>query len=198
VSGEVLAAAAYAGRRAVELALARGVRTDAERHRVFVQALLEDAGLDPAAIEPAISAIREEHGRRHLYSVVEPGTRETLARLAARGFVVGALSNSDGGVRSLLEQAGLVDLLAFVIDSGVVGVEKPDPRIFAMGLEAAGVEAEAAWYVGDIYGIDVVGARRAGMRAILLDPLDRYGALDVATARRVRDVATLVGLPGAG
>jgi putative hydrolase of the HAD superfamily len=59
-----------------------------------------------------------------------------------------------------------------------VGVEKPDPRIFRMALERMGIEPEDAVYVGDVYEIDVVGARAAGMRAYLIDPLMRLGHLD--------------------
>jgi putative hydrolase of the HAD superfamily len=57
-----------------------------------------------------------------------------------------------------------------VIDSGDVGVMKPDPRIFRIALEAMGVDARAAWYVGDMPAFDVVGARRADVRPWLIDP----------------------------
>ena len=190
-----LLAAGYAGRRAVEEALARGALTDAQRYPVFVRALLQDAGLAPDLIAPAMQALRREDRRRSLYSAVPPGTGEALERLRSAGYVVGAVSNSDGTVADLLTAGGLRDRLAFVIDSGLVGVEKPDPRIFRLGLTFAGVPATNAWYVGDIYSIDVIGARAAGMEAILIDPLGRYGHLDCRTAPDVAAVPELVGLP---
>ena len=59
-----------------------------------------------------------------------------------------------------------------VIDSGAVGVSKPDPRIFQIALDAIGIEAADAWYVGDMPAIDVVGARAAGLWPIVMDPFD--------------------------
>jgi putative hydrolase of the HAD superfamily len=73
-------------------------------------------------------------------------------------------------VRTALERAGLAEQLGFVIDSSVVGVTKPDPRIFALGLEAAGTAAAETIYVGDSYFVDVVAARAAGLGAVLFDP----------------------------
>jgi hypothetical protein len=63
-----------------------------------------------------------------------------------------------------------LDLVDFVVDSGVVGVEKPDPRIFRIACERAGVKPAEAVHVGDFYDIDVLGARAAGVHALLLDP----------------------------
>jgi putative hydrolase of the HAD superfamily len=101
---------------------------------------------------------------------------------------VGCVSNADGTVGRLLAGAGLAGHLEFIVDSGAVGIEKPDPRIFALALERAGVPPADALYVGDLYPVDVVGARRAGIEPVLLDPLGRYGERDCRTAR---DVPTL-------
>src|SRR2546423_15622480 len=68
--------------------------------------------------------------------------------------------------------------LEFVLDSSAIGVEKPDPRIFRMALERSGLAPDEAVYIGDIYSIDVVGARAAGMQAVLLDPGRCWGARD--------------------
>ena len=75
-----------------------------------------------------------------------------------------------------------------VIDSGAVGVSKPDPRIFHMALEAMGVDADDAWYVGDMPGHRRGGCRNAGLWPIVMD---RYGfqpdvdyAGDVVVRRR--------------
>ena len=72
-----------------------------------------------------------------------------------------------------------------MIDSGAVGVMKPDPRIFHLALDAMGIDAADAWYVGDMPGIDVIGARAAGLHPVLMDPYefhldadyDRIGSL---------------------
>jgi putative hydrolase of the HAD superfamily len=62
-----------------------------------------------------------------------------LEAARAAGLVVGVISNSNGSVQLALERAGIAAHFDFVIDSTVVGVTKPDPRIFTLGLEAAGV-----------------------------------------------------------
>jgi HAD superfamily hydrolase (TIGR01509 family) len=100
----------------------------------------------------------------------DPQALAGVRRARARGLVVGVISNSNGSVRRALEIAGLADDLAFVIDSTVVGVAKPDPRIFALGLEAAGTAPGETLYVGDSYFVDVVGARQVGWQAVLFDP----------------------------
>ncbi|HXD98924.1 MAG TPA: HAD family hydrolase [Candidatus Acidoferrum sp.] len=105
-----------------------------------------------------------------------------LQRARDIGLVVGVISNSNGSVRRALEGAGLAVHLQFVIDSSVVGVAKPDPRIFALGLRAAGTTPEQTLYIGDSYFVDVVGARRAGLGAMLFDPGRLWGERDCPIA----------------
>ena len=64
-----------------------------------------------------------------------------------------------------------------------MGVEKPDPRIFQIALERAGLEPSEAAYVGDLYSIDVLGARAAGLHAVLMDPGACWPPRDCPTAR---------------
>jgi FMN phosphatase YigB (HAD superfamily) len=64
----------------------------------------------------------------------------------------------------------------------VVGVAKPDPRIFELGLRAARTMPEETVYIGDSYFVDVVGARRAGLGAVLFDPGRVWGERDCAIA----------------
>ena len=59
---------------------------------------------------------------------------------------------------------------AALVDSGAVGVEKPDPKIFRLALEALGADPARTAYVGDMPLFDVVGAKRAGLRPLLMDP----------------------------
>jgi putative hydrolase of the HAD superfamily len=93
-----------------------------------------------------------------------------LRRLREAGVVTGVISNSNGSAALALERAGLAPHLAFVIDSTVVGMAKPDPRIFALGLDRTGAVANEVVYVGDSYFVDVLGARQVGMSAVLFDP----------------------------
>ena len=65
-----------------------------------------------------------------------------------------------------------------VIDSALVGHEKPDPRIFTCALERSGASPERTLHVGDLYHADVLGARAAGIHALLLDPFDDWSVDD--------------------
>ena len=73
---------------------------------------------------------------------------------------------------------GLTAHVDFVLDSAEVGVEKPDPRIFELALAQARLDPSGAAYLGDLYSVDVRGARAAGMRAVLLDPGGHWGTRD--------------------
>ena len=75
-----------------------------------------------------------------------------------------------------------------MLDSHVVGFEKPDPRIFRHALEISGSPAERTLHIGDMYHADVVGARGAGIHALLLDPYDVWTHVD---CDRVPDVAAV-------
>jgi FMN phosphatase YigB (HAD superfamily) len=129
-----------------------------------------------------------------------PGARAGLHELAESGVRLGIISNADGLIGQRLAEAGILQVgpgvgveVECVIDSGAVGVMKPDPRIFDLALDAMGIDASDAWYVGDMPGIDVVGARKAGLTPVLMDPYalhldadyDRVSSLE-ELARRVR------------
>jgi len=126
-----------------------------------------------------------------LWNEAVPEAGVALARAKAAGLIVGVISNSNGTVRSILETTGLARDVDFVVDSGIVGVEKPDPRIFHLALEHARVPAAAACYVGDLYSVDVIGARRAGLEAVLLDPRGYWGPRDCILARGIDDAVRL-------
>jgi len=105
---------------------------------------------------------------------------QALRNARDAGLVVGVISNSNGSVQRALEIAGLATHLQFVIDSSVVGITKPDPRIFELGVRAAGTAPEETVYVGDSYFGDVVGAQQAGLGAVLFDPGRVWGERDCA------------------
>jgi putative hydrolase of the HAD superfamily len=87
---------------------------------------------------------------------------------------------------------GLRPYFHFVLDSRLVGVEKPDPRIFQIALDQVGISPAEALYIGDLYSIDVVGSRAAGMHAILLDPAGLWDHVDCPKARDLSEAADLV------
>jgi putative hydrolase of the HAD superfamily len=92
-----------------------------------------------------------------------------LRLLRSRGLKIGVVSNWDTRLKTISEGLGLTPLVDFIVISAEVGVRKPDPGIFRMALDRAGVRAEDAIHVGDLLEEDVEGARRAGVRAVLID-----------------------------
>jgi HAD superfamily hydrolase (TIGR01509 family) len=94
------------------------------------------------------------------------------------GLQLVVVSNADGTVEQLLEKQQFRSYFDVVIDSHNVGVEKPDPRIFQIALERSGATREQTLHVGDMYNFDVVGARSAGVHALLLDPYSDWHDVD--------------------
>lgn len=142
--------------------------SDRDRAAVYLEALFRLAGVPEARMGEVRECLRRMHGERHLWCSVHEHTHEALARLRAAGLRLGIVSNSDGRVDQALSAAGLREFFDVVIDSSVFGAEKPDPAIFRAALEALEVAPEEALYVGDLYDVDVLGARAAGMDAVLL------------------------------
>jgi HAD superfamily hydrolase (TIGR01509 family) len=142
---------------------------DAERVVFYFDHMLSGLGLaDAKARGEAGARVAAEHRRANLWSRAGAGAAETLAELAARRYRMAVVSNADGRVRGLLQEAGVIPWLEFVVDSAEVGLEKPDPRIFHTATERLGLAPSACAYVGDIYEIDVEGSRRAGLHPILI------------------------------
>lgn len=116
-------------------------------------------------------------------------TRAVLQDLA-REYRLGIISNSDGGIAQLLTQLRIRDLFHSVVDSGVVGHQKPDPRIFEAALNALGVEPAEALHLGDIYAVDYAGATSVGMKAILMDTAGVYRHTGLARVESLGELAS--------
>jgi len=193
-SPETFARAEAAARPAISRHLAEGGSSEADGtfllyvRRIVARLAGEDAAADDALVRRLLRAVRAQNAQR-LWSEVLPGVPEALARLRDAGIRRVVVSNSDGTVERGLVDAGLGPLLDAVVDSAIVGVEKPNPRIFTHALAAAGVPPERALHVGDLYAVDVVGARAAGVRGVLLDP---FGDWDGVDCPRAGDLLTLV------
>ena len=151
-----------------EWILAHPRSTDAERLPRFLGVLLSRLGVPGDRRDEAARAVAAEHARANLWSAAFPDARATLAALGGRGYRLGVISNADGRVRALLERADLLPALELVVDSSEVGFEKPDPRIFLEATRRLELPPAACAYVGDIYEIDVLGARAAGLDAVLV------------------------------
>jgi putative hydrolase of the HAD superfamily len=128
-----------------------------------------------------------------------PGARAGLRELQATGVRLGIISNADGLIGRRLAEHEILQVgpgpgvdVECVIDSGAVGVMKPDPRIFHLALDAMGLDASDAWYVGDMPGIDVVGARGAGLYPVLMDPYSLHLGEDYVRTSSLSELAATI------
>ena len=159
------------------------VEADAESDWVgcwqhYLEDYVEACGTPPEWRQEVHEHLDSEFADAALWSRVVEGSVDDLRVLAATGVRLGVVSNADGvmgerlrGLEVLQVGPGVGVPVECVVDSGAVGVMKPDPRIFRVALELLDLPPERVWYVGDTPGIDVVGAWRAGIRPFLLDPL---------------------------
>ncbi len=97
-----------------------------------------------------------------------PDTVPALRELRSRGLRLVAASNWDCSLGDYLAATGLDELLDGAVSSAEVGVTKPDPALFRAALARAGAPAERALHVGDSFERDIVGARAAGVGALLV------------------------------
>ena len=151
------------------------------------------------ALVERIGAPESEHGRLMmrvadgfrditLWSRILPETPPYLDKLRAEGYSLGVISNSVGTMEEQLARLDLARHFEMVIDSAVVGVEKPHPEIFEIALRRAGVEPREAAFVGDTHATDIGGAQLAGLRGVLMD---RVGAYPNAACPRINSLPEL-------
>jgi len=122
-------------------------------------------------------------------------SRELLAQWS-RDFRLGVISNFYGNLDRVLEQARMRDLFEVVIDSVLVDVFKPDPRIYQIALDAFALSAEQVAMVGDSLAKDCIPARRLGMRTAWLVPANHAVVHEEAEAaeymiRELRELAEI-------
>jgi len=92
-------------------------------------------------------------------------SREVLLRLKARYPMV-LVSNFYGNIAVVLHEFGLDGIFLSIVESAVVGVRKPDPRIFTLGVEALGMQPDEVTVVGDSIDKDILPARQAGCHTV--------------------------------
>jgi putative hydrolase of the HAD superfamily len=97
-----------------------------------------------------------------------PDALETLAELRRRGHLLGLISVCSQDVPHVWDETPFAGALDEVVFSCVVGVSKPDPRIYEIACERLGVEAADCLFVGDGANDELPGAERAGMTALQL------------------------------
>lgn len=183
-------AQSLAMQRVAEL-VAEGAGATEQLKRQFYSTLLPVIGVEENHLESAIDLALELAKAEMLWRIADEATAQALAELKKRGLRLAVVSNSDGRIEFAFHQAGLFDHFEFFIDSFLVGVEKPDPRIFQIALERAQVAAHETIYLGDLYSVDVVGARGAELTPVLYDP---YSLNKDADCLRIQSIGDLIAL----
>ena len=191
VTHEALAAVELAAKHEVDTG-ARGeldvVRGWLSFERVFARAGVTEA----TAITAALGELQRYHAEFNLWEHVPDDVVPALLRLRAAGLRLVVVSNANGRMRAAFERLGLAPHVDLVIDSHEEGVEKPDPRIFHRALERIGARADSTIHVGDLYHTDVVGARAAGLKALLLDLGNLYADHDCDRIASLAELADMI------
>jgi putative hydrolase of the HAD superfamily len=150
----------------------------------YTRRVIEGMGGRGATLDACAREIYDEWAAcQHffLYEDVAPALRE----LAARGFTLGLISNSHRCLVSFQEHFELTGLIGAAVSSAAHGYMKPHPSIFEAALAQAGVSAGESLMVGDSMAHDIEGARRAGMRGVLVHrsgpPLPQVHGVPVVT-----------------
>ncbi len=156
-------------------------------------------GLDEEARSEVLPRLGHAFTSMEQWSHQIEGSVAGAHALKATGVRLGIVSNADGTVAQRLIDSQTAQVgpgpgidVEIIVDSGVVGITKPDPRIFQIALDAMGIDAADTWYVGDMPAIDVVGARRAGLFPVLVDPYDLHAESNVMRVNDLFGVAALV------
>jgi putative hydrolase of the HAD superfamily len=134
-------------------------------HKYLLQDLGEDIGIRDALVENTQNSAN--------WDQILSGTRDALNRIG-QNFRIGVISNADGAIEHVLSRCGIAGCFESITDSGIVGVEKPRPEIFEAALATMRARAHESLYVGDVYSVDYLGARNAGMQAVLFDVAGAY------------------------
>jgi putative hydrolase of the HAD superfamily len=119
---------------------------------------------------------------------LDPEAIPLLTTLRERGYRIGLVSNWNGTLVATCAELGLTPYIDYIGASHIVGIKKPDPRLFHHVLGQLGVAPDHAFHVGDSQGTDVVGAQAAGVTPILLDIFgceDRPSPYRITTLKEV-------------
>jgi HAD superfamily hydrolase (TIGR01509 family) len=190
VSASTLANAEPIAKKQIDDRATIAITNDAKRGWLYFNTVLTAAGVDLSdATDAALTELHEYHREHNLWEDVPDTVVPVLDRLNALGLRPTVVSNANGTLCAHMDRLGLTQYVACVLDSCDLGVEKPDPRLFRIAMERSGAEPATTIHVGDLYQVDVVGARAAGIRGVLLDEAGLYEGVDCP---RVRSLAELV------
>ena len=172
---------------------------DEKRGWLYFNLILEHAGITPdGRTAAALAELHAYHQQSNLWEYMPDDVLPALRQLRALGLQLVVVSNANGTVEALARRLGLTECVECVLDSFVEKVEKPDPRFFEIALARSGARAASTIHVGDLYEVDVVGARAAGIEPVLLDAAGLYADADCRRVRSLDELVTVAGTLVAG
>ena len=190
VAAGVLAAAEAPAKKRLDTGATIKATNDQQRGWTYFNLVLTEAGVPLSdATAAALAELHTYHQTHNLWETVPDEVWPALAALRAKGFRLVVLSNANGTLHRAFDRLGLTSSFDVIFDSHREGVEKPDPRFFHIALQRAGADAATTMHVGDLYHVDVAGARAAGLTPALLDVGGLYPECDCL---RVRSLTELV------
>jgi len=190
VAADVLAAAELPAKRDLDVGRTVVHTSDEQQGWLYFNRVLAEAGIPRTdGTDAALAELHRYHQEWNLWEHVPGGVVPALVRFRALGLRLVVVSNANGKLPLLFERVGLAPLVDLMLDSAIEGVEKPDPRLFQIALARARAKAATTLHVGDLYHVDIVGARAAGIDAVLLDPAGLYEGFDCPRVRSLGELA---------
>jgi putative hydrolase of the HAD superfamily len=190
VGAGALAAAEPRAKWTLDVGATSGALTDHQRGWRYFNLVLEGAGVPLTEhTDAALAELHAYHAVHNLWEDVPDDVVPALERLRGLGLKLVVISNANGTLHAVFGRLGLARHVDVLFDSFLEGVEKPDPRLFQIALARVGARAETTVHVGDIYHVDVVGARNASLRPVLLDPAGLYEGFDCPRVRSLDALA---------
>jgi putative hydrolase of the HAD superfamily len=157
-------------RQEMDLLVSRTRKVDQQYWETYYSHLLRTLGITDISLRLELVSIARTSSN---WSRIRPGTLEVLDAIKKK-YRLGAISNSDGHMAERLAACGFAGYFERIIDSAIIGHEKPSAEIFQAALKAMSVSARQSLYVGDIYSVDYLGAQNVGMHGMLMDVAGVY------------------------
>jgi HAD superfamily hydrolase (TIGR01549 family) len=143
--------------------------------------------------DKALAEVREYQRVTNLWEQVPNFVEPTLRALRGQGLRLGVVSDANGTLRLAFERIGLAPFFDVIVDSAEKGMEKPDPRLFELALRRLGAATDGTFHAGDMYHVDVVGARGAGLSAVLVDEAGVRADVDCQCIRSIAELPAMLG-----
>lgn len=193
VEPQALAAAEPHAKRQLDRPSTIRATRDEKRGWLYFDLILERAQVPrtPATAD-ALAELHGYHQEFNLWDHMPADVLPSLRALRDLDLQLVIVSNANGTVAKLADRLGLTECVGCVLDSHVERVEKPDPRFFEIAMERSGAHPHTTIHVGDLYEVDVVGARAAGITPVLLDTAGLYPHADCVRVRSLPQLVEIV------